>query len=200
MQPDVGDVGNPELIDSGQLHPAGQVQIHLQLMLRVRSYDESFWLNREQVILAHDPSYSLVVHHHPVPPKFGRNPPVAIAPPMFDGDLLNRRAHLHILLHRRPFLQTTVETGPADTGYPAHLLNTQAALHRHHFSDLFVDAVPPELPLLWRRASILCKAPLKKSASNVLSATRRVSCETCWRNSRSREFAGGPSPSSIGSN
>jgi hypothetical protein len=34
----------------------------------------------------------LVVDHDAAPPQFGRDPPVAIAPPAFDGDLLNRRA------------------------------------------------------------------------------------------------------------
>jgi predicted nuclease of predicted toxin-antitoxin system len=29
-------------------------------------------------------------------------------------------------------------------------------------SDLVVDAISPESPLFWRRASIFCKAPLKK--------------------------------------
>ncbi len=64
---------------------------------------------------------------------------------------------------------------------------------RHHFSNLLADAVSPELLLLWRRASILCKAPLKKSAFSFLSATIRFNCVACCRSSRSQEFAGGRS-------
>ena len=63
-----------------------------------------------------------------------------------------------------------------------HPLDTQGALYRHHFSDLLVDAVSPDLLLFWRRASISCKAPLKKfasSVSSVLSATTRFNRVTC---------------------
>lgn len=61
-----------------------------------------------------------------------------------------------------PFLQATIETGSTDPSQPTHPLDTQADLHRHHFSNLLVDAVSPELLLLWRRASIFCKAPFEK--------------------------------------
>jgi len=39
----------------------------------------------------------------------------------------------------------SIEPGAADPRQFAHVLDTQTALHRHHFPDLFVDAVPPEL-------------------------------------------------------
>jgi hypothetical protein len=47
-----------------------------------------------------------------------------------------------------------------------------------------------------RRASTFCKAPLKKSASSVLSANNRFSRPTSLRTSSSREFTGACSPSS----
>ena len=47
MQPDVGDVGYPKLIDSGQLHPAGQIQVNLQLVLRIRGDHEGTRLHRQ---------------------------------------------------------------------------------------------------------------------------------------------------------
>ena len=52
--------------------------------------------------------------------------------------------------------------------------------HQHlaalrHFFDVLVDAKSPLLPLLRRQSSILRKAPLKKSASNVVSATATFS-------------------------
>lgn len=64
------------------------------------------------------------------------------------------------------FLQRPVETSMADPRQLTHPLDTQAALHRHHFSDLVIDAVSPALLLFWRRSSTFCKAPLKKSASS----------------------------------
>src|SRR5260370_17372094 len=62
-----------------------------------------------------------------------------------------------------------------------HALDTQAALQGHHFSDLLVDAVSPEAPLFRRRASIFCKAPLKKSTSSVFSAKSCFRRRTCLR-------------------
>jgi hypothetical protein len=64
-------------------------------------------------------------------------------------------------------------TGTANPRQFAHPLDFQAALHWHHLSDLFVDAVSPEPLLLRRRASTFCKAPLKKSVSSVFSASTR---------------------------
>ncbi len=72
LQPDVGDVGHPKLIDPGQLHPAGQIQIDLQLVIGIRGHHEGSRLHRQQVVLAHDPRHSLVVHQHPAPPQFRR--------------------------------------------------------------------------------------------------------------------------------
>src|ERR1700690_241469 len=81
--------------------------------------------------------------------------------------------------------QRRIETCPTHPRQLTHPLDTQVALHRHQLPDLVVDAVSPGRVLLWRRASTFCKAPLKKSASSVLSATTRFSCATCNRNSRS---------------
>ena len=36
----VSNVGYPQLIDPGQLHPASEVEKHLQLMIRIRGYHE----------------------------------------------------------------------------------------------------------------------------------------------------------------
>src|ERR1017187_368109 len=92
---------------------------------------------------------------------------------MLQGDPLDGRPHLHAFFHRHLVLQGPIETGTANPRQLAHPLDTQAALHWHHFSHLVVDAVSPEPLLFWRRASIFCKAPLKKSTSNVFSASTR---------------------------
>jgi hypothetical protein len=47
MQSDVGDVGHPKLIDPGQLHSASQIQINLQLVLRIRGDHEGTRLHRK---------------------------------------------------------------------------------------------------------------------------------------------------------
>jgi hypothetical protein len=55
------------------------------------------------------------------------------------------------------------------------VLDAQPALQWHQFSDVFVDAFPPEPLLRRRRASTFCKAPFKKSTSIAFSASKRFS-------------------------
>src|SRR5438874_13706373 len=71
--------------------------------------------------------------------------------------------------------------GATYLGQLTHPFNTQAALQRHHFPDLVVDAFAPESLPCWRRASIFCKAHLKKSSSRVFSASTRLSWLTSLR-------------------
>jgi hypothetical protein len=130
-------------------------------VIGIRGNYEGPRLYSEEVVLAHHPRHTFVVRKHSAAPQFGCDSSIAVAPPMFHGDLLNGRANFHIFLDRHLLLQRSIETRPADTGQTAHLLDTQAALHRHHFPDLVVDAVSPVLSLLWRRASTFCKAPSK---------------------------------------
>src|ERR1700756_1250462 len=99
---------------------------------------------------------------------------------MFDGDLLNGRSYLHVFLDSGLFLQGPVEPRSTHLGRVTHPLDTHAALHWHHSTDLVVDAFSPELPFRWRRASTFCKAPLKKSASTALSASRRFNWLTSF--------------------
>jgi hypothetical protein len=81
------------------------------------------------------------------------------------------RESFHLFFHWQTFLQRAIEASATDLGQLTHPFNTQAALQRHHFPDLVVDAFAPEPPLCCRRASIFCKAPLKKSSSRVFSAS-----------------------------
>ncbi len=110
---------------------------------------------------------------------------------MLQGNLLNRRAYLHVLFLRVVLQKRAVKTRPAHLGQLTPPLDAQSTLRRHHVPDLLVDAVPPELPLRWRRASTFRKAPLKKSISIVLSANRRFSWLTSLHSADSRAFAGG---------
>src|SRR5437879_5523976 len=132
-------------------------------------------LHRKQVVFPHDARHTLVIGQHSSPPQLRRNPAVTVATSMFQHDLLNGRSQFHVFFDRSSLLQGTIKSCPAHLRQLTHSLDTHAALQRHHFSDLVVDAFSPELPLRWRRASTFCKAPLKKSTSTALSASSRFS-------------------------
>jgi len=40
LQPDVGDIGHPQLIDYGQLHPARHVEVGLQFVVGIRGHNK----------------------------------------------------------------------------------------------------------------------------------------------------------------
>src|SRR5205823_6503802 len=107
------------------------------------------------------------------------DPAVAIASPVLQDNALHLRSQLHILLHPIALLQLPIKSRPAYSCQPAHALDTQAALHRHHLPDLLVDAVTPVFSFFWRRAAILCKAPLKKSTSRIFSASSCLTSRNC---------------------
>src|SRR5208282_2092124 len=164
----------------------GQVQVDLQFVARFRSGDEASGLDRQQVVLVHQPCDPLAVDRHAAPPQFGCHPAIAVAATVLQDDLVNRRTHLHVLLLGMTLGKKTIKSRPADPCQPAHRLDSQAAFVRHHFPDVLPDAVPPELLLLRRRASTLAKAALKKSNSKVFSTSRRFSRAICKRWSASR--------------
>src|SRR6185503_19144783 len=119
------------------------------------------------------PRHSFVVHQQAPPAQLCCDPPIAVPAPMRDRDLLNGRPHVHIFLHGLVLLQCPIKSCPTHLGQLAHVLDPYPALPRHHRSDLGVDARAPDLPLCRRRASTLCKAPLKKSTSKTFSASTR---------------------------
>jgi predicted alpha/beta superfamily hydrolase len=57
-----------------------------------------------------------------------------------------------------------------------HRLDTEVFLRLLYFPDFFVDAVSPQPSLAWRRASILRKAPCKKSTSSPFLPRAARSC------------------------
>gem|GEM_PF-6917889 len=89
------------------------------------------------------------------------------------------------------FLQRAMEARATYLGQLTHPFNTQAPLQRRLFAALVVDAFAPEPLLCWRRASIFCKVPLKKSSSRVLWASTCLSWLTSLRTVDSREGCGG---------
>src|ERR1051326_7961718 len=88
---------------------------------------------------------------------------------MRQHDLLHLGAHFRLLDPGFVLLPVTIETRPAYARDPAQGLDAAVRLWLHH-SHLLVDAVSPCPLLAWRRASILRKAPRKKSTSTTLAA------------------------------
>jgi len=79
LQPDVGDVRDPQLVHPGQCHSCRQVEIHLVLMLRVGSENEFAVADCQQVVLSHDPQHPLVVDRHTPPAQLHRHAAIAVA-------------------------------------------------------------------------------------------------------------------------
>jgi hypothetical protein len=67
-----------------------------------------------KVVFPHHPQNPLVVHLHSSSAQLRRNPPLAIAAPMLQGNLLNRGPHFHLFFDRSLLPQGPVKAGPAD--------------------------------------------------------------------------------------
>jgi hypothetical protein len=89
LQPNVGDVGHPQLIDAAQRKISRQIRIHAMGVIGVRRYrDELRAAQAQEVVLAHDAADALVVHHPTPPAQFRSHASPAIARP-FQRDLLD---------------------------------------------------------------------------------------------------------------
>jgi hypothetical protein len=62
----------------------------LALVFRIRRDDEPFRLNGQQIIVPYHPGHLFAVHLHASTVQFCGDPPLAVAPTMFQSDLLNR--------------------------------------------------------------------------------------------------------------
>src|ERR1043166_2794383 len=133
-----------------------------------------------------------MIDEQTAPAQFCSDSSIAVAPPVLQHDLLNGGLHFNLFFDRQTLLQRAIEASPTYLNQLTHPFNTQAALQRHHFPDLVVDAFAPVTSRCWRRASIFCKAPLKKSISRVFSARARFSWLISWRSLASPVFGGGP--------
>src|SRR4051812_22860597 len=90
---------------------------------------------------------------------------------MFDRYFLNCCTKGNLLRIRLLGFEPAIKTGTTPPRQHAHSFHAHSALQRgHYFGDVVVDSKPPPLSCLRRRSSTLCKAPLKKLASSVLSA------------------------------
>jgi hypothetical protein len=110
----------------------GQIQIDLQFMIGVGGLNPGPRLNRKQVVFAHQPRHTLVVHNQAAAAQLPAHPPIAIATALFQHHLVNRRAHCHLFLRRRFGCEPAIKSCPAYPRQSAHPLDRQTALQRHH--------------------------------------------------------------------
>jgi len=70
----------------------------------------NLWLQRQEIVLAHQPRHALVVHQHSAAAQLFAHAPVAVAPLVLGKDRLDRRPHGHVLCNRIALLQRSVES------------------------------------------------------------------------------------------
>ena len=80
-QPDVRDVGHPQLVGGRRHQPAGQVRVDLPAMPAVGGRrHERLLAQAQQIVLAQQPQHPLVVHRPALTPQERPQPAVAIVP------------------------------------------------------------------------------------------------------------------------
>jgi hypothetical protein len=103
-QMDIGDVRDPELVDTSQGQARRQVHVHLAIVLRIRRQDKLAEPHRQQIVGSHHAQHALVVDHHAAAVQFGRHPPIAVPAMVRQHDFLNGRPQRHIRLVRLALL------------------------------------------------------------------------------------------------
>src|SRR5262245_18965532 len=89
LQPNVGYIRHPELVDTVSDHPARQVRIHPPGMITVGCHHESPPPNTQQVVLTHQPQNALVIDDPSFAPQQSPDSSVSTVP-IFDGESLDR--------------------------------------------------------------------------------------------------------------
>src|SRR5467141_1863035 len=85
-------------------------------MFRIRSDNESFRLNGQQIIVPHHPCHLLAVHLHASAVQFCSDPSIAVTTTMFQSDLLNQGPHFRLFLCRFLLSQRPIYSAlPTDT-------------------------------------------------------------------------------------
>jgi hypothetical protein len=107
---------------------ASQVQIHLELVIRIGRDHESPPSQAQQIVFPHHPQNPLVIHLHPSSAQLCTDPSIAIASAMFQGNLLNRRPYLRFFLGWSPLLQRSIEARSTHSYQLTHALDRHAAL------------------------------------------------------------------------
>ncbi len=120
-QANVGDVGDPKLVDSRRGEVASQVRVNRQTVSRIGRRDhEGAPAYAQQIVLPHHPQHTLVIDRETLPLQFRRNSAVSVRR-RFQSGFLHLIAQFHFhwrSLARHP---PAIETSPAHAG---HLTNT----------------------------------------------------------------------------
>src|SRR5512146_1085358 len=140
-------------------------------MVAVGGHDKLAPAHGQQVIFGHDPSHPFVVHNPALILQIPFHAPIPVTVTVREHDLLNPGSQFHLFGLRLLLLPAAIKTGPAHPRHMTHLLDGKVFLRLLYLADFFVDAVSPEPSLARRRASILRKAPCKKSASSTFLAS-----------------------------
>ena len=128
-QSDVGDVGDPDLIDPGRDQPAHEIGNDRKLMPAVgRVGNERLGAQTQQIVLAHEPPDMLVIDLQAMDaPEIPTDPPIAVEA-VFERDLLNLVAQVRLGPLRRADLAVTIEAGARNAAEPAQMLDARCRL------------------------------------------------------------------------
>src|SRR5450759_5130581 len=162
QQPDVRDVGPPELVDSAHHQRRRQVRIHFQPVGGVGRRHKLTLPQTEQVVFPHQPLHPFAVDRQAATAQLRRDPPAAIGRP------LQRHAlHLVAQSHGRGSSANSapVKSRPADSRQRTHPANGELSSGFHFALDLLVNGALPLAARSWRCCSTCCKARFKKSIS-----------------------------------
>jgi len=89
-------------------------------------------LDRKQIVFPHQARHPLVIHNQATTAKLPAYSPIAVAAAMLQRHLVNRRAHVHLFLHRSHRRKPAIKSRPAYPRQHARPLDRQTALQRHH--------------------------------------------------------------------
>ncbi len=107
LQPDVGDIGYPQLIQPRQRHLSGQVRVDVVSVVGVGGHHELPFPEAEQVVFPHDAANPLGVDLPALPPQLGSEARPSVGGP-FQGDAMDGVAQFHIAIPAsRPYPRRT---------------------------------------------------------------------------------------------
>src|ERR1051326_8008279 len=173
LQPNVSDIGHPELVDAAQRHLPGKVTINFVVVCGGGRRHKLSLPHTQDGVFAPPASPPFCIPFPAVPPQRCRDPRPAIAGPL-KCDPLNGVTQIHIAIGLgRCLLVKAVETGAAHPSQFHHMGYWKSFRGFHFFLDLPVDRGLPVSACSIRCSSMRCKHPFKKSISSACWPTLR---------------------------
>src|SRR6516225_3150988 len=178
LQADVGEVGDPQLIESCQFHADGQIGIHAQVVVGIRGDDPELAPTQTQkVVFPHNAPHATMAHFPSPALECLGNSRTTVARKLqrYPLDLVTQ---IQIAIDRLAVRIESIEGGATDSGEYTHPVHS----HRGAFFIVGLD-VPagrgfPVNACRIRCSSILCKQPFKKSISTACWPTFRSNWAT----------------------